>query len=61
MTDRLWRVTVSCLFPQGKPLEKVFKVRHPNEEGARDAALVKEGIEHGGASIPTIIRVEEIG
>ena len=61
MTDRLWKVTVSCLFPQGKPVEKVFEVRHPDEEGARDAALTQEAIEHGGSTIPTIVEVEEIG
>lgn len=61
MTDRLWNVTISSLFPMGKPIEKVFEVHHATEEGARDAALGKEGTEHGGASIPTIIRVEEIG
>jgi hypothetical protein len=60
-TDRLWKVTVSCLFPMGKPIEKVFEVRHIDEEGARDVALGKEAVEHGGSSIPTIVKVEEIG
>lgn len=61
MTDRLWRVTISCLFPMGKPIEKMFEVHHVTEEGARDVALEREGIEHGGASIPTIVKVEKIG
>jgi hypothetical protein len=60
MTDRLWKVTVSCLFPMGKPIEKVFEVYHANEEGARDAALRQEALEHGGCSIPTIVRLEGI-
>jgi hypothetical protein len=61
MTDRLWKVTVSCLFPQGKPVEKVFEVHHATEEGARDAALEQEATTHGGSTIPTIVKVEEVG
>ncbi len=38
MTDRLWKVTVSCLFPMGKPIEMVFEVHHATEEGARRGA-----------------------
>ncbi|SEN77283.1 hypothetical protein SAMN05192583_3537 [Sphingomonas gellani] len=60
MTDRLWKVTVSCLFPMGKPIEKVFEVHHATEEGARDAALGQEATAHGGSSIPTIVKIEEI-
>lgn len=58
--DRLWKVTVSCLFPMGKPVEKVFEVHHATEEGARDAALEQEATAHGGSTIPTIVKVEEI-
>ncbi len=61
MTDRLWKVTVSCLFPMGKPIKKIFEVHQATEEDARDAALGKEAVEHGGSSIPTIVKVEEIG
>jgi hypothetical protein len=60
MTDRPWKVTVSCLFPQGKPVEKVFEVHHATEEGACDAALEQEATAHGGSTIPTIVKVEEV-
>jgi hypothetical protein len=44
----------------GKPIEMVFEVHHATEEGARDAALRQEATAHGGSSIPTILKVEEI-
>lgn len=60
-TGKLWRVTVSSLFPNDQRVESVYEGRHAGEAAARDAALHKEAIEHGGSTIPTIVEVEEVG
>ena len=55
---RLWKVTVSSIFPNDHRVENVYEGYHVNEEAACGAALHKEGIDHGGSTIPTIVKVE---
>jgi hypothetical protein len=55
----LWKVTVSSLFPNDKRLEMIFEGYYPSENAACDAALCKEAIDHGGSTIPTIVKVEQ--
>lgn len=61
MTGSLWRITVSSLFPNDHRLESIYEGRHANGDAARDAALTKEAIDHGGSTIPAVVRIEEIG
>jgi hypothetical protein len=58
---KFWKITVSSLFPNDSRAEMVFEGFYPSEEAARDAALNKEGIDHGGSTIPTVVKVEEAG
>lgn len=57
--NKLWKVTVSSLFPNDHRVEKVFEGYHASEAAARDAALHQEAVDHGGSTIPTILKVEE--
>ncbi|GGE97233.1 hypothetical protein GCM10011404_32950 [Sphingomonas prati] len=57
---KLWRVTVSSLFPNDKRVECFYDGLYANEDAARDAALSKEAFDHGGATIATVISVERI-
>lgn len=59
-TCKSYKITMSCLFPQGDPVEKIFWGYHFNEAKARDAALRWVATEHGGSSIDTIVKVDEI-
>jgi hypothetical protein len=61
MTDKLWQVTVSSLFPNDQRVESVYEGRHGDEAAARNAALRKEATDNGGSTIPTIVTVKEIG
>ncbi len=61
MTDRLWKVTVSSLFPNDNRAESVYEGRHADEAAACDAALTKKAIENGGSTIDRVEKVEEIG
>jgi hypothetical protein len=56
-----WKVTVSSLFPNDHRVENVYEGCHVSEEAACGAALYKEGIDHGGSTIPTIVKVEHVG
>jgi hypothetical protein len=62
MTNRCqtFKITVSTLFPQGDPMEKIFWGYHFNEAKARDAALNWAAAQHGGVGIDTILKVEII-
>ena len=55
---KLWKVTVSSLFPNDHRVENVYEGYHASEEAACGAALHKEGIDHGGTTIPTIVKVD---
>ncbi|RZT58234.1 hypothetical protein EV283_0001 [Sphingomonas sp. BK036] len=61
MTDRLWKVTVSSLFPNDNKVESVYEGHHADEAAACDAALTKEAIRNGGSTIDRVVGVEEIG
>lgn len=61
MTDRLWKVTVSSLFPNDNRVESVYEGNHADEAAARDAALTRKGIDNGGSTIDCVQKVEEIG
>lgn len=61
MTDKLWQVTVSSLFPNDHRVESVCEGRHNDEAAARDAALRKEATDNRGSTIPTIVTVKESG
>jgi len=56
---KLWKVTVSSLFANDHRVENVYEGYHASEETACGAALHKEGIDHGGSTIPTIVKVED--
>lgn len=56
---KLWKVTVSSLFPNDHRVENVYEGYHASEEAACGAALHKEGIDYGGSTIPTIVKVED--
>jgi hypothetical protein len=58
---KLWKVTVSSLFPNGHRAEYYYQGHHASEEAACGAALHNEGIDHGGSTIPTIVNVEHTG
>ena len=58
-TKNLWKVTVSSLFPNGDRVEYFYEGHHASEEAACGAALHKEGDNHGGSTIPTIVKVEK--
>lgn len=55
---KLWKVTVSSLFPNDHRVENVYEGYHASEEAACGAALYKEGIDHGGSTIPTIVKID---
>lgn len=61
MTDTLWKVTVSSLFPNDNRVESVYEGHHADEAAARDAALTKKVIDNGGSTIDRVQKVEEIG
>ncbi len=61
MTDRLWKVTVSSLFPNDNRVESVYEGHNADEAAARDAALTWKAIDNGGSSIDRVVSVEEIG
>jgi hypothetical protein len=61
MTDRLWKVTVSSLFPNDNKVKSVYEGHHADEAAARDAALTREAIHNGGSTIDRVEKVEEIG
>ncbi len=55
---KLWRVTVSSLFPNDHRADNVYEGYHASEEAACGAALHKESIDHGESTIPTIVKVK---
>lgn len=61
MTDRLWKVTVSSLFPNDNRVESVYEGHHSDEAAACDAALTREAIHNGGSTIDRVVGVEQIG
>lgn len=61
MTDGLWKVTVSSLFPNDNRVESVYEGHHVDEAAARDAALTRKAIDNGGSTIDRVQKVEEIG
>jgi len=61
MTDRLWKVTVSSLYPNDNRVESVYEGHHADEAAARDAALTRKAIDNGGSTIDRVEKVEEIG
>ncbi|RSU45577.1 hypothetical protein BRX43_18385 [Sphingomonas sp. S-NIH.Pt15_0812] len=61
MMDRLWKVTVSSLFPNDNRVESVYEGHHPDDAAACDAALTWKAIDNGGSSIDRVERFEEIG
>lgn len=61
VTDRLWKVTMSSLFPNDNRVESVYEGLHADEAAASDAALSKEAIDNGGSTIATVVKAETIG
>ena len=61
MTDTLWKVTVSSLFPNDERVESVYEGQHADQAAACDAALTRKAIENGGSSIDRVEKVEAIG
>lgn len=61
MTDRLWKVTVSSLFPNDNKVESVYEGHHADDAAARDAALTKTAIDNGGSTIDHVVRVKQVG
>lgn len=61
MKDRLWKVTVSSLFPNDNRVESVYEGHHADEAAACDAALTRKAIDNGGSTIDRVQKVEEIG
>lgn len=61
MTDRLWIVTVSSLYPNDNRVQSVYEGHHADEAAARDAALTKKAMDNGGSTIDRVEKVEEIG
>ncbi|MEG3166440.1 hypothetical protein U1701_17810 [Sphingomonas sp. PB2P19] len=61
MTDRLWKVTVSSLYPNDNRVESVYEGHHADEAAARDGALTKKAMDNGGSTIDCVVGVEEIG
>lgn len=59
MTNMLWKVTVSSLFPNDNRVESVYEGRHADEAAARDAALTKEAFDNGGSTIARVEKVEK--
>ena len=59
--ERLWRVAVTSLFPNGHRAETIYEGRHASEAAACDAARLQAAIDHGGSSLPLSTTVEEIG
>ena len=59
-TCKLWKVTLSCLYPNDNKSEKVFWAYHVNEAQARDAALRWGEVETGGSAIVSITAVDLI-
>jgi hypothetical protein len=60
MTDRLWKVTVSSLFPNDNRVESVYEGHHADEAAACDAALTKEAIDNGGSTIGRVEKIEQV-
>jgi len=60
IAERHWKVTVSSLFPNDQRIESVYEGLHAHGNAACDAALFKEARENGGATIPTIVKIEEV-
>ncbi|RYF22031.1 MAG: hypothetical protein EOO77_04925 [Oxalobacteraceae bacterium] len=60
MTDRLWRVTVSSLFPNDNRVESVYEGHHADKAAASDAALTWMAIDNGGSTIDRVESVERI-
>ena len=60
MTERCWKITVSSLYPNDTRKDNVYEGYHDHEDGARQAALTWEAIRHGGSTIGTIVKVEEV-
>ncbi|WP_156360296.1 hypothetical protein [Sphingomonas sp. Leaf226] len=60
-TKEFWKVTVSSLFPNGRRVEYFYEGHHASEHAACGAALHNEGIDHGGSTIPTIVKVKHTG
>lgn len=60
MTCKLWKITLSALFPNDNKEEKVFWAYHINEAKARDAAIRWGETETGGAAVVSITSVDEI-
>jgi len=61
MTDRLWKVTVSSLFPNDSRVESIYEGHHADEAAARDAALQEEAFDNGGSTIARVVAVEGVG
>ncbi|WP_010219828.1 hypothetical protein [Sphingomonas sp. PAMC 26621] len=61
MANRLWKVTVSSLFPNDNRVESIYEGHHADDASARDAALHKEAINNGGSTIARVVAVEEVG
>lgn len=55
---KLWKITVSSLFANDHRVENVYEGYHASKEAACGAALHKESIDHGGSTIPSIVKVE---
>lgn len=61
MTDRLWKVTVSSLYPNDSRAESVYEGYYADEAAACDAALNKKAMDNGGSTIDRVEEVEKIG
>ena len=59
-TCKLWKITLSCLWPNDDKTQKIFWGYHFSEARARDAALLWGAKEVGDAAIISILQVDLI-
>ena len=57
---KLWKVTLTCLYPNDNRESKVFWAYHFDEVNARDAALRWGEAETGGSAVVSISSVDLI-
>lgn len=59
-TCKLWKITLSLLYPNDNKEERIFWAYHQREDLAKDAAKRWADVETGGAAIPSILKVDLI-
>jgi len=56
---KLWKITLSSLYPSGSTAENIFWAYHMDEKRGRTAALRWVADKNGGQSIDSILLVEQ--